>query len=238
MGRLASQIAKERRERQRPAGRQGRSENTRPVEVRFLIVCEGEKTEPNYFEALIKAYKTKGSVVRIAAIEGVARGTSSLVKRAIEIQRDLERRNAMSFDSKWVVFDKDDFSDFGQAIQRAGQADFKSAWSNEAFELWYYLHFHYLDAAISREDYIKKLEGFLSERIEGTFSYQKNDPQMYDLLQRYGNEERAKKWACSLQKMHYEKPYSDQCPCTTVNELVDEIESPERLISSVTEHLS
>lgn len=229
MGRLDSRLAKERKKRQQPAG-QGRKENNRPVEVRFLIVCEGEKTEPNYFEALINACKTKGSIVRTATIKGVARGTSSLVKRAIEIQRDLERRNAMSFDSKWVVFDKDDFPDFGQAIQRAGQADFKSAWSNEAFELWYYLHFHYLDAAISREDYIKKLEGFLSERIEGTFSYHKNDPQMYDLLRRYGNEDQAKRWACDLQKLHNEKPYSEQCPCTTVNELVDELEHPERLI--------
>lgn len=171
MGRLDSRLAKERKKRQQPAG-QGRKENNRPVEVRFLIVCEGEKTEPNYFEALINACKTKESIVRTAAIKGVARGTSSLVMRAIEIQRDLERRNAMSFDSKWVVFDKDDFPDFGQAIQRAGQADFKSAWSNEAFELWYYLHFHYLDAAISREDYIKKRGGTIRgkgirERIAG-----------------------------------------------------------------------
>lgn len=237
MGRKDSRIDTLRRKRKSASARRRRSEDNRPVEVRFLIVCEGEKTEPNYFRALINNHNKKGSTVRTANIEGAGRGTCSLVREAQEMQQELERKNAMTFDSSWVVFDKDDFSDFDQAIRNAEKAGFKSAWSNESFELWYYLHFHYLDAAISREDYIKKLEGFLSERIGGTFSYQKNDPQMYDLLQRYGNEERAKKWACDLQKMHCEKPYSEKCPCTTVNELVEEIESPERLISSVTEQL-
>lgn len=35
---------------------------------------------------------------------------------------------------------------------------FFAAWSNESFELWYYLHFQYLDTGISRSQYIEKIE--------------------------------------------------------------------------------
>jgi hypothetical protein len=56
------------------------------------------------------------------------------------------------------VFDKDDFNDFNEAFQPASRIGFYVAWTNEASELWYLLHFVYLDAAISRAGYITKLE--------------------------------------------------------------------------------
>lgn len=231
MGRKDSRIDTLRRKRKSASARRRRSEDNRPVEVRFLIVCEGEKTEPNYFNALINNHNKKGSIVRTAEIKGAGRGTCSLVREAQEMQQELERKNAMTFDSSWVVFDKDDFSDFDQAIYNAEKAGFKSAWSNESFELWYFLHFHYLDAQIHRNDYINKLEKVLEEKIGKSFSYKKNDPAMYGLLQEHGNEEQAKKWACDLRGLHLEKPYSARCPCTTVDKLVDELEHPESLLS-------
>lgn len=231
MGRKDSRINTLRRKRESPSARRGRSEDNRPVEVRFLIVCEGEKTEPNYFRALINNCNMTGSTVRTADIKGAGRGTCSLVREAQEMQQELERKNAMTFDSSWVVFDKDDFSDFDQAIHNAEQAGFKSAWSNESFELWYFLHFHYLDAQIHRNDYIEKLEKCLRKEIGKGFSYRKNDPGMYGLLQEHGNEEQAKKWACDLRDLHIGKPYSAQCPCTMVDRLVNELEHPEALLS-------
>ena len=35
---------------------------------------------------------------------------------------------------------------------------FHSCYSNEAFELWLYLYFEYLEASLTRTDYIKKIE--------------------------------------------------------------------------------
>jgi len=46
---------------ERAHGRTGRRVGTREVRQRFLIVCEGEETEPNYF----RAFKAPGLVVKI-----------------------------------------------------------------------------------------------------------------------------------------------------------------------------
>ena len=165
------EIERLRRERREAKASKKRKENVREKLVRFLIVCEGTKTEPHYFEALIKNYI---STVREVTIEGEGRATVALVDRTLEIKQELERKNAMSFDRVWVVFDKDDFDDFNDAIKKANKLGFHSAWTNEAFELWYYLHFEYLDTGIGRADYIKKLEEAFKEKLgDSHFEYKK-----------------------------------------------------------------
>lgn len=123
----------------------------RNVSVSFLIVCEGERTEPNYFKALIK---DRYSDIREVTIEGKGQGTVSLIKETIAI-RDKSNKE---FDRVWAVFDKDDFDDFNDAIKLATKNNILCAWSNESFELWYYLHFQYLDTGISRAQYIEMIE--------------------------------------------------------------------------------
>ena len=51
--------------------------------------------------------------------------------RTQKIKSELERKNAMFFDRVWVVFDKDDFDDFNEAIEKAHELGFNSAWTNE-----------------------------------------------------------------------------------------------------------
>lgn len=53
----------------------------------------------------------------------------------------------------WVVFDKDDFEDFDQAIKDGSKRGYTIAWSNQAFEYWLYLHFYYSDSALHREQW-------------------------------------------------------------------------------------
>lgn len=118
------EIAKLRRERKEAKAAKKRKENVREKLVRFLIVCEGTKTEPHYFEALIKNHI---STVRDVKIEGEGRATVSLVDRTLEIKTELEHKNAMSFDRVWVVFDKDDFDDFNEDIKKAHKLGFNSA---------------------------------------------------------------------------------------------------------------
>ena len=50
------EIAKLRQQRREAKASKKRKEKVREKLVRFLIVCEGTKTEPHYFEALIKNY--------------------------------------------------------------------------------------------------------------------------------------------------------------------------------------
>ena len=222
------EIERLRRERREAKASKKRKENVREKLVRFLIVCEGTKTEPHYFEALIKNYI---STVREVTIEGEGRATVALVDRTLEIKQELERKNAMSFDRVWVVFDKDDFDDFNDAIKKANKLGFHSAWTNEAFELWYYLHFEYLDTGIGRADYIKKLEEAFKEKLgDSHFEYKKGNPDIYSLLQQYGREDLAKRFTQQLRGLYTGTDYAAHKPCTMVDKLVEELEHSELLL--------
>lgn len=218
------EIARLRRERREAKAAKGRSENVREKLVRFLIVCEGTETEPQYFKALINNHL---STVRQADIKGVGRGTVALIDRTAEIKTDLEKRNAMTFDHVWVVFDKDDFNDFNEAIEKAHKLGFQSGWTNEAFELWYCLHFEYVNTGISRSDYIEKLEEILRKKTGNQdFKYEKGNADNYMLLQKYGDEKKAKKFAEKLRALYHDKNYSAHNPCTMVDLLVEKLENP------------
>ena len=195
--------------------------------MRFLIVCEGTKTEPNYFSALIR---DNTSTVIDVEIWGEGQGASDLVDKAVKIKESLEKRNAMSFDRVWVVFDKDDRTDFNKAIDKANKLGFKSAWSNESFELWFCLHFEYLNTPIGRSDYIKKLEGFFSKgKGDNNFKYKKGSSDIYELLKAYGNEDSAKAHAKNLRALYDDDNYAEHNPCTMVDILVEELEHPEKI---------
>lgn len=140
-----------------------------PINQRFLIVCEGEKTEPNYF----RKFRAPGQVIKI---EHVNQNTIRLVEEAIRL-RDKDG----DFDQTWCVFDKDDFppDDFNHAIHHAEANGVQVAYSNQAFELWYVLHFALMQNAISRQDYARFLEKQLKH------PYTKNSETIFDeLLQR------------------------------------------------------
>lgn len=221
------EIARMKRERREAKAAKKRQENVRDEIVRFLIVCEGKKTEPLYFEALIKDC---ASTVREVTIEGEGKATTALVEQTKDIKEDLERRNAMTFDRVWVVFDKDDFDDFNAAIAKARRYGFETAWTNEAFELWYLLHFEYLDTGIDRDAYIKKLGDEFRKRMgDENFWYEKGNPEIYHLLQQYGREDLAKRSAGRLRKLFHGKDYASHKPCTMVDLLVEELEHPEKI---------
>lgn len=230
MGQLPkSKIEQLKREKRKAKAAKKRKVGTRDKIIRFLIVCEGERTEPNYFKELVK---DRYSEVRSEDILGEGRSTCALVKKTEEIRERLEYQRQLRFDRVWVVFDKDDFNDFNEAIALAEHKGYKAAWTNEAFELWYLLHFIYLDVAISRADYIAKLELEI-QRHDGyhDFKYHKNDKSIYPLLQNIGNEELAKARARKLRKFfEHSIDYKSHKPSTTVDLLVNELEHPESLL--------
>jgi len=205
-----------------------RKVGTRPQIVRFLIVCEGTKTEPDYFRALVS---NDYSEVRSEEIIGEGRSTVALVERTMQIRAEIESRKGLKFDRVWVVFDRDDNEDFNEAIALAGKYGFHAAWSNNAFELWYLLHFQYCDTAITRYAYIEKLESAIrSLKGDNSFVYKKGDGQMYTLLQETGDESKAIRWARNLRKNYSGNDFAKMDPCTMVFKLVEELRFPEKLL--------
>ena len=124
--------------------------NVRELRQRFLIVCEGEKTEPNYFNS----FRVPKAVIDV---RGVGRNTASLVRKALEFMGEDD------YDQVWCVFDRDDFSveSFNAALQLARNNGIRVAYSNEAFELWYVMHFNYHQSATARHLYVERLTKLL-----------------------------------------------------------------------------
>jgi hypothetical protein len=184
-----------------------RKVNTREVRTRFLIVCEGKKTEPNYF----RSFRVNRDVVEIDIKPGLGQQPSQLIKIA-------ENENIKGdYDQVWCVFDRDNWTanDFNNAIISAKNKGFKVAYSNEAFELWYVLHFEFLNAGINRKDYVKKLNGALSKQ------YLKNSETIYDEL--LNKQDIAIKNAIKLLSQYQSPIPAINNSSTTVHLLVQEL---------------
>lgn len=141
-----------------------RRQGVRDVKQSFLIVCEGECTEPDYF----KAFRMTTATIKVV---GQAMNTTSLVAKAISI-RDMEAAKKRDYDQCWVVFDKDDFpaNEFNRAIAMAQSNGFKVAYSNQAFEYWFLLHFNLYSGLLHRDNYasmLTKLCGMPYSKREG-----------------------------------------------------------------------
>jgi len=181
----------------------------RPLKEAFLIVCEGEKTEPYYFES----FRVGSAKVHVL---GLGFNTLSLVKEAVRL-KDAARSEGYQLDQVWCVFDKDAFParDVNEAFALAKRKNIRIAYSNEAFELWYILRFEPFVAAWSRDRYKKKLTDLLG------FEYQKNDKRMYEAL--LNRQKQAMQNAASLLASHDPYKPAEHNPSTTVHLLVAEL---------------
>jgi len=212
-----------------------RLEETKSKRRFFLIVCEGEKTEPNYFESL-KDDLPKG-VLNVCSfkIVGTGNNTTSLVNKAMTLRTEWQTQTNRTIDKMWIVFDKDSFTaqSFNSAIQTciANRPDVDCAWTNEAFELWYLLHFHYYNTGISRKKYQELIEGNFQKQGLNDYEYKKNSTEMYSLLETYASRESAIKHATKLEKVYAgQQNYSTQNPCTMVHKLIAELFGLEEII--------
>ena len=179
---------------------------TREIKERFLIVCEGTKTEPNYF----KSFPVPKDVIDV---RGFGKNTISLVKEAVRIIKEEDN----DYDQVWCVFDRDSFlvKNFNEAIKSAQDNDIEVAYSNEAFELWYLLHFDYRDTAMSRTQYKKLLTEKMNQK------YEKNSDEMYEILAE--KQPQAIRNAERLLKQYDPPDPANDNPSTTVHLLVQQL---------------
>lgn len=205
-----------------------RSIETRDPRKFYLIVCEGTKTEPNYFEAL-KVDLIKGSIKTVDIdIYGEGMNTLSLVDRALKLKLKVEFNCSRRVDKLWIVFDKDSFTprSFNNAITRCRDLgpEVCCAWSNEAFELWYLLYFHFYNTPLSRDQYQSLIESNFRPFLGQDFKYEKNSKDMYAHLKEHGNIENALRNAKTLADTYSgRRDYAKQNPCTMVYTLMQDL---------------
>ena len=208
---------------ERRYARQAQRREVRKIVCKILIVCEGTKTEPNYFKAF-KAFNRGTNVYDYDInVEGSGQNTISVVDKAIELKAK------GNYDRVWAVFDKDSFSanHFNGAIIKAAQNGICCAWSNEAFELWYLYHFVNRITGMCREEYKKAISAEVNKSLKykskKKYVYAKNDTANYRIMTTYGSMDNAIKFAEAKSKEYTDRRYAKHNPCTMVFKLVRQL---------------
>jgi hypothetical protein len=175
---------------------------------KILIVSEGTQTEKNYFES----FRVNQLDIHVY---GEGANTVSLVRRAITY-KDVAKSKNNPYTYAWVVFDRDSFpkENVEYAFELARENDINCAFSNEAFELWYLLHFDYRDTGMCRDEY----KNALTRKLK--FKYEKNSLKIFNAL--LPHLDTALKHANKLaQSYNQNDKYSDRNPYTSVHKLVE-----------------
>lgn len=206
---------------------QRKKEYLRPRVNSFLIVTEGTRTEPYYFQGIQQLIdKEIGGVVDIVAapqIDIVGKGMSTM--RLIEAADEIVKKAKIIYQYVWIVFDKDDFTDFDCAIKEGEKRGYNMAWTNQAFEYWIYLHFAYSDSALHRDEWCSKLDDLFKRYKLCECKYQKNYKELFQILYALGGPEMAIKNAKRRMNKFEQgkiKP-SENDPGTTVHKLTEKL---------------
>lgn len=215
-------------------GKKKRKEKRIPEPASYFIGSEGTKTEVLYFKWIADRLKEQysGFQDRIAVPSFHIQGVGSSNLRLVDDIAEYLKNDPIIYENIWAVFDKDDvpLAYFDNAISVATNKGWHTAWSNDSFELWYLLHFEFLQSGITREQYKKKLTTHC-QKI-GIAKYEKNDRNVIEAL--YPLSDVAINNAFKLEK-NYKKwmPPSQRLPCTTVHFLVQELMNLEKNIEEL-----
>jgi hypothetical protein len=144
-----------------------RPRHPRLVGRKAIVVCEGEKTERGYFEAIRQSMRLPTLRLKVLLSEGT--DPLTIVTSAIEEKRaQLRERSWFSGDVAWAVFDGDEHKltnpeRWRRALQLASANQIRVAISNPNFELWYLLHYQNQTANINRANVLKVLRKHLPQ---------------------------------------------------------------------------
>lgn len=111
----------------------------------LALFCEGQRTEPEYLQALRREPDVRDVAAVDLRIETLGTGNVplTLVRMAVETRERAEREEA-EIDEFWCVFDVEwpkNHPALKEAIELARRHGIELAISNPCFELWLVLHF-------------------------------------------------------------------------------------------------
>jgi hypothetical protein len=203
-------------------------ESIKGINNKYYFFCEGEKTEPLYFEGIKRKIENnaiyKNSV--FIKVDGVGAETLRVIYEAERFVDENNINNAQI----WIVYDKDSFpaADFNGVSQYAQKLNsiqnkvvYKVAWSNQCIEYWFILHFDYYVSDNDRKYYIEYLNSKFKDLKLG--KYTKNDKDIFSKMFLYGNPEMAIKYAKKRLVENAGKNESDIVPATMVHNLYEEL---------------
>lgn len=166
-------MARSKHHRERQARELKRKKGKRLPFPRVLIVCEGEKTEPLYFDDIRKQNRVPTAHIRVTNADGTQ-------PRQVVDFAEATFRKTKEYDWVFAVFDRDDHVTYLDALNRAAALDntlknddgkkvrFVAVPSVPCFELWLLLHFVDIQAFFHRAEIINRLGGHIAGYEKGT----------------------------------------------------------------------
>ncbi len=204
-----------------------------PEKVRFyqefyLIVCEDEKTEPDYFKGF-KEYFPSQSLFLVAVGTGLS--PLGIVTKAIELRAAKSFEFGKDIDHVWAVFDVDDHDAGGKVTANFKEAEtvakadhINLAISNEVFELWLLLHFDKIDHTVAYpRASIYDMLNDAAKKHNADFKYVHGETDILSLTKQYGDENLAIESALELISYHKDRDVLASNPITNVVSLVKEL---------------
>ncbi len=166
----------------RQLARKDKKEARRSSYARILIVTEGSKTEPLYFEDIRSAYQLHSANVAVQpGLLGTAPTQVVNYARKLFEEGDLHRGiRPKSFDEVYAVFDRDEHDSYFEALNLAEalngklrndnneRVSFKAIASVPCFELWLLLHYVDIHAPLHRDEVIERLKHRIPDYHKGT----------------------------------------------------------------------
>ena len=197
-----------------PRQRMKRRPSSRSPQKRVLVVCEGESTEPSYFNAWKDRLRL--STLEIKATKGV--DPRKLVEMASE-KAAQEERNGEQFDFVYCVFDRDSHPQFDEASKMARDRGFKLARSWPCFEFWFLLHFRFTRASYGPRGRASPCDVCVRDLRTHLPNYSKGDPSTFGSL--YDRLEQA--IANARKALADAADTNEDNPSTEVHELVEHL---------------
>jgi hypothetical protein len=149
---------------------------------RLLIVCEGEKTEPQYLREIQQAFRLATAHVQVLHSQ-IGTEPQQVLEYALTVFKEGDRERGVypgEFDRVTVVFDRDEHKTYHAAIARAAAQSGRLRNDNHAavpvdvvasvpcFELWLLLHFEDLYAPLHRREVLERLQSYLPGYEKGS----------------------------------------------------------------------
>ena len=128
-----------------PARPQKRPYSPKVRRKRFLLYCEGEATEPDYFTGFARYLRS--SLIEVEIADQRRKDPKRLVELAKDRRTSANREAArarddsLRYDEVWCIFDCDEHTRFNAAVNQAVANGLGLAASNPCFELWILIHF-------------------------------------------------------------------------------------------------
>jgi hypothetical protein len=187
-----------------------------------LIVCEGKKTEPNYFFGMRQAYNLSSANIEIA--QPGATDPLNIVQYA-------ERRlNEDSFDRVYCVFDRNGHTNYYQALRHIDQSQngksgrLLAITSVPCFEIWILLHFVYTSSPFISVGSQSACDMVISRVRRHLADYEKGHKGVYTTLAPYMPQ--AIVYAARLRKENVRT--GSQNPVTQMDKIVDYLRNLKR----------